>query len=213
MQKGMSERSVSRSIVFWSKPIGIKEAYAIRTTELASKLMNANPRLYVYMMGQDDPKKCSARRLAKLKLAIPIYRRSQVPKGALVLDPYAEKLLTPFDREIALKNGIVVVDCSWKNVETVFSSPREFGRRLPILLPANPINYARAGMLSSLEAFSGTLYILGFKGESQDLLRIFKWAPHFLELNKDPLEAYAEAKDEEQLITLMKEFFPQYVRS
>ena len=171
-------------------------------------MLRNSPRLYAYIMGQDDPKKCSANKLVKLNLAIPLYRRSQIPKGALILDPSAEKLLTPSDRETALKNGIVVIDCSWKNIQTIFSSPTEFCRKLPILLPANPINYARAGMLSSLEAFSGSLYILGFKSESQDMLRIFKWAPHFVELNREPLEAYAQATNEKQLISLIGEFFP-----
>jgi len=167
------------------------------------------PRLYVYMLGQDDPRKCSANRLVKLRLALPIYRRSQIPRGALVLDPYAEKLLTPSDRETALEHGIVVVDCSWKNAQAVFStSPRGNGRRLPTLLPANPINYGRAGMLSSLEALSGALHILGFKGEAQKLLRVFKWAPHFLTLNREPLDAYAGAFDEGHLVKLMEEFFP-----
>jgi len=127
----------------------------------------------------------------------------------LILDPYADKLMTPSDRETALRHGIVVVDCSWRNAKTVFSTPsKSNGRRLPTLLPANPVNYGRAGMLSSLEAFSGALYILGFKEEAQGLLRIFKWAPHFLELNGDPLEAYSEVVDEEHLVKLVDEFFP-----
>lgn len=127
----------------------------------------------------------------------------------MVLDPYAGKFLTPPERETALKHGIVVVDCSWRNAETIFSTHNRNGRRLPTLLPANPVNYGRATMLSSLEAFSGALYILGFKEEAQTLLRIFKWAPHFLELNRDPLDAYAEAMNEEHLVKLMGEFFPR----
>ena len=167
------------------------------------------PRLYAYVMGQDDPKKCSANRLVKLRLALPIYRRGQIPRGVLILDPYAEKLLTSSDRAMALRGGLVVVDCSWVNAKAVFSAfSKRNGRRLPTLLPANPINYARAGMLSSLEALSGALYILGFKEEAESLLRIFKWAPHFLELNREPLEAYAEALDERELVKLMGEFFP-----
>ena len=170
----------------------------------------SSPRLYVYMMGQDDPKKCSANRLVKLRLAIPLYRRSQIPRGALVLDPYAGKLLTPSDREKVLRYGIVAVDCSWRKAETVFSKHlSRNGRRLPLLLPANPINYARGGMLSSLEALSGALYILGLKEEAKELLKCFKWAPNFLELNREPLDAYASATNEEELARLMEEFFPR----
>ncbi len=160
------------------------------------------------MMNQDDPKKCSALRLVKFHLAYPIYRRRQIPRGTIILDPYAEELLTPSDKNDVLRHGIMVVDCSWKNAESVFLTPNEYGRRLPVLLAANPINYARAGILSSLEAFSGALYILGFKEEAYELLKIFKWGPHFLELNSEPLEAYSEAKDAEDLVKIIGEFFP-----
>jgi len=145
-----------------------------------------------------------------LRLATPVYRRSQIPKGALVLDPYSERLLTSSGRETALRYGIVAVDCSWRNSKTVFLTLSKVnGRKLPTLLAANPVNYARRGMLSSLEALSAALYILGFKEEAQRLLRIFKWAPHFLGLNREPLDAYAEAADEERMVKLMGEFFPE----
>ncbi len=165
-------------------------------------------RLYTYMMRQDDPKKCSALRLVKFHLAYPIYRRKQIPRGIIILDPSAEKLLTISDKNDVLRKGLMVIDCSWKNAESVFSTPNEYGRRLPVLLAANPINYARPRILSSLEAFSGALYILGFKEEARKLLKIFKWGPHFLELNSEPLEAYSEAKDAEDLVKIMDEFFP-----
>lgn len=160
------------------------------------------------MKSQDDPKKCSALRLIKFHLAYPIYRRKQIPRGTIILDPSAMELLTPSDKNDVLRRGIMVIDCSWKNAESVFSKPNKYGRSLPVLLAANPINYARAGILSSLEAFSGALYILGFKEKAHELLKIFKWGPHFLELNSEPLEAYSEAKDAEDLFKIMGEFFP-----
>jgi pre-rRNA-processing protein TSR3 len=170
-----------------------------------------SPRLYVYTMGQDDPKKCSANRLIRFGLAIPIKRRSRIPREALILDPYADSMLVPSDREQAERAGIAVVDCSWKNAETVFSSAYSRGndRRLPVLLPANPVNYARANMLSSLEALAAALYILGHEQEAKAILRIFKWAPHFLVLNKEPLIAYSEATDEADMASRIGEFFPE----
>lgn len=166
------------------------------------------PHLYAYMMGQDDPKKCSANRLVKLRLASPVYRRSQVPKRTLILNPYASELLTKLDRDLILTYGLMVIDCSWKRAETVFLARIDEGRKLPILLAANPVNFARAGMLSSVEALAAALYIVGIKKEAQEILRIYKWGPHFLELNQDPLDSYAEAQDEEHLKNTMIEFFP-----
>jgi len=166
------------------------------------------PHLYAYMMGQDDPRKCSANRLVKLKLASPVYRRSQVPRGTLILNPYASKLLTKSDMGLILRYGLMIIDCSWNRAETVFSARTSEGRKLPILLAANPINYARAGMLSSVEALAAALYIIGFRKEAQGILSIYKWGPHFLELNQDPLDSYAEVLDEEQLKKTMTEFFP-----
>jgi pre-rRNA-processing protein TSR3 len=166
------------------------------------------PHLYTYMMGQDDPKKCSANRLVKLKLASPVYRRSQVPKGTLILNPYASKIITRLDNDSVQRYGLMIIDCSWKKAETVFSARRDEGRKLPILLAANPINYARPGILSSLEALAAALYIVGFRKEAQEILRIFKWGPHFIELNQDPLDSYAEAVDEEHMKEAMIEFFP-----
>ena len=160
------------------------------------------------MMGQDDPKKCSANRLVKLQLASPVYRRSHVPKGTLILNPYASRLLTRLDMGSILRYGLMIIDCSWKRAETVFSARASEGRKLPILLAANPVNYARAGMLSSVEALAAALYIVGFRKEAQEILRIYKWGPHFLELNQDPLDSYAEALDEEHLKKTMAEFFP-----
>jgi pre-rRNA-processing protein TSR3 len=48
---------------------------------------------------------------------------------------------------------------------------------------------------------------MGFREKANQLLSIFKWGPHFLTLNAQPLEAYASVTDEEQLISLESEFF------
>ena len=160
------------------------------------------------MMGQDDPKKCSANRLVKKQLVTPIYRRSQVPKGTLILNPYAAKLLTRLDKDSVQRHGLMIIDCSWKRAETVFSARRSEGRKLPILLAANPVNYARPEMLSSIEALAAALYIVSLKKEAQEILQVYKWGPHFLELNQDPLDSYAEALDEEDMKKTTIEYFP-----
>ena len=61
------------------------------------------------------------------------------------------------------------------------------------MLAGNPTNYAVRGKLSTAEALAAALFITGFATEAQRVLSLFKWGPTFLALNREPLEAYAEA--------------------
>ena len=166
-------------------------------------------RLYVYEMNQDDPKKCSGSRLIRFGFASPALRRPHTSRGGpMILDPFTPEVLSPLDRQEALQKGLLVVDCSWEKAVHVFPNHiRGTRRRLPPLLAANPINYGRLGKLSSLEALAAALYILGFKEQAQRILTIIKWGPHFLELNQEPLDAYADSKSAEDLPSIASEFF------
>ena len=75
-------------------------------------------------------------------------------------------------------------------------------RCLPILLAGNPVNFAKATKLSTVEALAGALYIAGFRNEAKRLLSIFTWGHTFLELNANLLDAYAVAKDSEEIVNL-----------
>ena len=77
------------------------------------------------------------------------------------------------------------------------------------MLAANPTNYARLGKLSSAEALTGALYILGEKELAAKMMDKFKWGHTFLELNANLLEDYADAETTEQVTKLEKEYFPQ----
>lgn len=46
-------------------------------------------KLYIYLMKQDDPKKCTSNRLQRLKLVKPIFNRMRIPRKAVVLNPFA----------------------------------------------------------------------------------------------------------------------------
>ncbi len=167
------------------------------------------PRVYVYQLLQDDPKKCSGTRMTRLGLASPVHRQSQVRGRPVILDPFASDLLTPLDRPEAIQRGILVVDCSWDRVESVFpTSLRGLRRRLPPLLAANPVHFAQLGRLSSLEAVAASLYILGFKEYARRMLSILKWGPHFFELNREPLDAYSASSGAEDISKVASEFFP-----
>lgn len=161
----------------------------------------------VYMMRQDDPSKCTAAKLAKFRIAEPV---RFIRKDTLVLNPFSDTMLTKNDAKIA--DAICAIDCSWERADEVAKHQRAFssgiGRRLPALLAANPVNYAKLGKLSSAEALAGALYILGDRQTAAEILNKFKWGHTFLELNADLLEDYSKAETQEQVRQIEQEYFP-----
>ena len=77
-------------------------------------------KLFVYHANEDDPKKCSAKKLAKFCFDELTNNIRKTPKDTVLLNPFAEKSLSREDLEIAEKNGILAVDCSWENAEHSF---------------------------------------------------------------------------------------------
>jgi len=166
------------------------------------------PKLFVYLMKQDDPRKCTSAKLFRFGHADPVSRPSMISRYAIVLDPFATLFLSPIDRESALRHGICAIDCSWEKAESVFR--RQFSkheRRLPILLAANPTHYAQPGILSSVEALAGALSILGMKNRAAGILSLFKWGPTFLVLNREPLRDYATARDSAEIEEIQRSYF------
>ncbi len=158
-------------------------------------------------MGQDDPTKCTARKMINMDLAKGVGRKFHASDTVIVLNPYAHRVLAPPDKGA---KSILAVDCSWNQAQEVFF--RRVGgkhRRLPILLAANPTNYSRAGMLSSLEAVAATMYILGEVEEAAEYLNIYKWGPNFVTLNQEPLESYRKSRTEGGVLEAEREYFPQ----
>jgi len=145
----------------------------------------------LYEYGQDDPKKCTAARLIHLHLAQRLHSLRQIPRYSIVLNPASQKTLTPDDRSLASEYGLVGLDCSWNRADQVFE--HHVGgenRRLPGLLAGNPINYSATGKLSTVEALSASLYILGFKDQAVNILQPFAWGRTFKALNRELLETY-----------------------
>jgi pre-rRNA-processing protein TSR3 len=162
--------------------------------------------LYALEMGQDDPTKCTARKMVRMELARGVSRKFHASDSVIVLNPYAHRVLSPPDRGA---KGILVVDCSWNQAqETFFRKVGGKHRMLPVLLAANPTNYAKPGVLSSVEALAATLYILGEVEEARRYLSIYKWGPTFETLNSEPLEAYRKAKTEGKVLQREREYFP-----
>ncbi len=158
-------------------------------------------------MRQDDPKRCTAAKLARFGLALRIHRASSLPRYAIVLNPFAGRLLSPADKEEVQDHGLVAVDCSWERVDEVLRGFTENSRRLPALLAANPTKFSQRGVLSSVEALAAALYISGFKNQAKVILSKFKWGPHFLVLNKEPLREYSAVSTEDEISKIEESFF------
>lgn len=167
-------------------------------------------RLVVYHVSQDDPKKNTARKLARFELVELFDRIDRVPRGAVLLDPYSEKALSREDEKAARERGVVALDCSWKLAEEVFpvARARMVPRALPYMLAANPVNWGKAMMLSTAEALAASAYILGEKAQAEMLMSKFIWGPTFLALNKNPLDDYAAAQTSKDVVAAMHEYVP-----
>ena len=159
-------------------------------------------------MGQDDPTKCTARKMVNMDLAKGVSRKFHASDKVIVLNPWAHRVLSPPDR---VAKSVLVVDASWNQAQEVFFRKRGGKhRRLPTLLAGNPTNYSRPGVLSSVEAVAATMYILGEVDEAARYLNIFKWGPTFLTLNQEPLEAYRRSRTEGKVLQAEREYFSQY---
>jgi len=171
--------------------------------------MKKNINLYVYHSNEDDPKKCTAKKLQKFGYVKLEKNIKKIPKKCILLNPFAEKSISREDGKIAFENGLLVLDCSWKNVENAFDylNCRNYPRSLPFLVASNPVNYGKPFKLTSLEAFSAALFILGEVEHAEELLNIYKWGPQFLTLNNNPLNDYKSAKNSKEVIEAMNQYF------
>lgn len=159
-------------------------------------------KLQVLMFYQDDPKKCTAAKMVKFGLAQNI---KKIGAKGLVLDPFSENTLLPKDKSTI--RSIIGIDCSWNLVDQAFSKRFDgIKRKLPPLLAGNPINYSKLNKLTTVEALSASLYILGFNEQSLELLDKFKWGHTFYELNKNLLDEYSKLENESQIDLILKDY-------
>ncbi len=159
----------------------------------------------VYDKNQCDPKKCTAKRMLKFGLAKEVKTLSSIPKGSIVLSPFAEKALSPEDLKYA-KHGLVVMDLTWTNIDDFPRARGTNDRALPYLLASNPINWGRPMELNSAEAIMASLIILGEKEQADEFLGRFNWAPEFLRLNGELLGEYSKAKDSTEIVRIQNEY-------
>ena len=154
------------------------------------------------MFKQDDPKKCTAAKLVKFKLATSVRTTSL---NTILLDPFAKRTVLRDDRLLA--DSITGIDCSWGHAEKTFKKKfTGIARKLPPLLAGNPVNYSKLNKLTTVEAIAGAAFILGFEDLADELLDKFKWGHTFYELNRNLLEDYSKANSEEEINSIMKEY-------
>lgn len=162
-------------------------------------------KIYVINLNECDPKKCTARKLKRFGLVKFIERRSVIAKGAILLNPFSDKVLSKEDKHIIEKKGIIALDGSWNRIEEKeFEKYKKLFifRALPYLVAGNPTHYGIPTMLSTVEALAFGLYIAGFREKALDLLKIFSWGTKSFELNRELLEMYHNANTAKEVIYL-----------
>ena len=168
--------------------------------------------LHIIHLDQDDPKKCTARRLHKFGHAILHTNIRKTPKRGLLLDPMAGILLGPDDRKTIERGAsIVALDCSWKQIDSsleyIAKNTKLEGRTLPCILAANPVSWGKPGRLSTAEALALSLVLIDRWDQAKMIMKPFRFADSFFNLNHEPLEAYSKAKSNSELAEIQWEFF------
>ncbi len=155
--------------------------------------------LYAYRDDTCDPRKCTVKKLARRGLVRIVTSIAKIPRSTLLLDPTAEQAVSPADRHLP---SITALDCSWEVLDTGAVASWRNRRALPFLVAANPVNFGRPFRLTSVEAMAAALYILGEKEQAQSVLAPFGWGLRFFEVNAEPLDDYARAKDSAEVVAL-----------
>ena len=172
--------------------------------------------LHARYEGDDDPEKCTARKLARHD-QLNLHRTDRATPYGVVLNPHAERALSPADApetdaETAASETsegaerLVALDCSWESAgEARFSIPGAH-RALPYLVAANPVNFGRPMRLTTVEALAAGLWILGRRDRAEELLSTFTWGETFAELNEEPLSRYADCADSGEVVAVQQAY-------
>lgn len=164
----------------------------------------------IYHAGDDDPRKNTALRLGRKGLAEIVDKVSRIPPHSILLDPFAEKAVSAEDVPIAVTSSLSAFDCSWRSAESLMpvARPRNEPRGLPYLVAANPVNFGKPSRLSTVEALAAALYIYGRAEQAERALSVVSWGQRFLEVNREPLHAYAACGTSREVVREMAAFIP-----
>ncbi|WP_460923411.1 DUF367 family protein [Salinarchaeum chitinilyticum] len=159
--------------------------------------------LHARYEGDDDPKKCTARRLER-EGHLTLHRSDRETPYGIVLNPHAEQALSPADR--AVGNRLIALDCSWETAEAAQFSIAGEHRALPFLVAANPVNFGKPFQLTTAEALAAGLAILGEREAAEELLAGFSWGQAFIDMNDEPLRRYAACADSADVVAVQEEY-------
>ena len=163
------------------------------------------PQILFFYTHEDDPSKSTMRKLKRFDLAKE--SNLSIISRAVSLTPFCEKYIGAWDKDLVIKHGLGVIDGSWNRINSIKEIRLRFPRKLPTLVPVNPVNYGKPEKLSSVEAVSAALYIIGFPQQGLELLNKFKWGPNFYILNKGLLDDYSKCMSEREIITTEGAYF------
>lgn len=163
-------------------------------------------RLGMWDFAQCDPKRCSGRKLCRLKM-IDEFKVNQKFRG-IILTPSGTRVVSPADREVMTQAGLAVVDCSWAELEKVpFNKlPKGNERLLPFLVAANTVNYGKPYKLNCAEAFIAGLLICGLKEDAQAIMSKFSYGDEFYRLNSELFDLYAQCSNGEEVLTVQNAY-------
>ncbi|MGC9435626.1 MAG: DUF367 family protein [Methanomicrobiales archaeon] len=154
--------------------------------------------LLAYRDNTCDPRRCTIRKLSRRGLVRELRSVRAIPAGTILLDPTAERALSPADRGAP---SLTVLDTSWEVFDDL-RVPARRRRALPFLVAANPVNFGRPFRLTSVEALAAALCILGEREQAEEILARFGWGMRFLEVNEEPLALYAAARSSREVVEI-----------
>ncbi|MCI4328062.1 MAG: DUF367 domain-containing protein [Thermoplasmata archaeon] len=142
--------------------------------------------LLLVFTGEDDPRRCSGRKLVRMREVTDVPVGRPPSSKVLLLDPHSETPLSRADRPRALATGLL--------------TGIRARRRLPWLVAANPQHHGRLAELNTAEAFAAALFVLGEPEKARRLLAPFAGGSTFFDLNAAAFVAYARADSAEGIL-------------
>ena len=122
--------------------------------------------LYAYRDNSCNPRVCSVKKLERAKLIKILPSVKSIPAGSLVLDPSAERALSPEDRNA---RSITVLDCTWEVFDSGLVRRLPFRRALPFLVAVNPGHFGRPCLIMSCHNRAACI-ILSLHAQSHPLV-------------------------------------------
>jgi len=156
--------------------------------------------------GHCNPSKCSGKKAMKLGLMRELKVGSKF--SGVVISPKGTEFVSRADREIMDQHGTAVVECSWNRIDEIpwnrIGGPVQ--RLIPFLLAANAVNNNKPYQLNCVEALVAAFMICGHDDWAEEVAEHFDYIYHFLDINSDLFEAYAECESAEEVKAVQERY-------